>query len=44
MADANKVERTIVKKVKNAVLYSDGTLRVTDIRISYPHLDKKRAS
>lgn len=42
MAEAEqKAERTIVKKVKNAVFYSDGTLRVTDIRVSYPHLDKK---
>ena len=43
MAGATQVERIVVKKVKNAVLYSDGTLRVTDIRISYPHLDKKWA-
>ena len=41
MAEEAKAERTVVKKVKNAVYYSDGTLRVTDIRISYPHLDKK---
>lgn len=36
-------ERTIVKTVKNAVLYSDGTIRITDVRISYPHLDRKWA-
>lgn len=31
-------ERTIVKKVQNAVLYSDGTIRIDNVRASYPHL------
>lgn len=33
-----KQERTIVKKVKNAVLYSDGTIRLDNVRESYPHI------
>lgn len=32
--------RTIVKKVKNAILYSDGCIRVDNVRASYPHLAK----
>lgn len=32
-------ERTIVKKVANAVLYSDGTIRIDNVRFSYPHID-----
>ncbi|UYM64362.1 DUF2815 family protein [Pseudomonas aeruginosa] len=32
--------REIVKKVKNAVLYSDGCIRIDNVRASYPHLDK----
>lgn len=32
--------RTIVKKVKNAILYSDGCIRVDNVIASYPHLDK----
>lgn len=32
--------RTVVKKVKNAVLFSDGTIRIDGIRGSYVHLDK----
>lgn len=32
--------REVVKKVKNAVLYSDGCIRVDMVRASYPHLDK----
>ncbi len=32
--------RTIVKKVKNAVLFSDGTIRIDNVRGSYVHLDK----
>jgi len=32
--------REIVKKVKNAVLYSDGCIRIDGVRASYPHLDK----
>jgi hypothetical protein len=33
-------ERTVVSKVSNAVLYSDGTIRIDGVRLSYPHLDK----
>lgn len=32
-------ERTIVKKVQNAQLYSDGTIHIENVRLSYPHLD-----
>lgn len=32
--------REIVTKVTNAVLYSDGTIRIDNVRASYPHLDK----
>lgn len=31
-------KRTVVKRVKNAVLYSDGTIRLDNCRASYPHL------
>jgi hypothetical protein len=31
-------ERTVVKRVKFGVLYSDGTIRVENVRASYPHL------
>lgn len=34
-------ERTIVSQGKNYKIYSDGTVMVSDVRISYPHLDKK---
>lgn len=34
-----RAERTVVKKVTNAVLYSDGTIRIDNVRLSYPHLD-----
>jgi hypothetical protein len=30
--------RTIVKEVKNAVRYSDGTILIKDVRASYPHV------
>lgn len=33
-------QREIVSKVTNAVLYSDGTIRIDNVRASYPHLDK----
>jgi hypothetical protein len=33
-----KAERTIVKKVENAVLYSDGTIRLDNVRLSFPHI------
>lgn len=32
--------REIVQKVSNAVEYSDGTIRIDNVRLSYPHLDK----
>lgn len=32
--------RTPVKKVKNAVLYSDGAIRLENVRASYPHVFK----
>lgn len=31
-------ERTVVKKVDNAVLYSDGTILLKGVRASYPHV------
>jgi Protein of unknown function (DUF2815) len=34
------IERTIVKKEDYAVLYSDQTILVKEVRLSYPHLDK----
>jgi hypothetical protein len=37
---AEKQTRTAVKKVKNATLYSDGTIRVEGVRLSFPHLGK----
>lgn len=36
-------ERKVVKKVKNAILYSDGCIKIENIRVSYPHLDKPYA-
>src|SRR5574337_229731 len=33
--------REVVKTVKNAILYSDGTIRVDNVRASYPHLGSK---
>ena len=32
--------REIVKKVQNGILYSDGSIRIDNVRASYPHLDK----
>lgn len=32
--------REVKKKVKNAILYADGTIRLSGIRFSYPHLAK----
>lgn len=32
--------REIKKKVKNAILYTDGTIRISGVRFSYPHLAK----
>lgn len=34
----SKSQRTVLKKVENAVLYSDGTIRIDGVRASYPHL------
>jgi hypothetical protein len=31
-------ERTVVTKVSNATLFSDGTIKVENVRFSYPHL------
>ncbi|MGP1667052.1 MAG: hypothetical protein ACTS5I_14345, partial [Rhodanobacter sp.] len=36
-------EREIVKKVDNAILYSDGCIRLDNVRASFPHLDKPYA-
>lgn len=33
-------DRKVVKKVKNGVLYSDGTMKIENVRASYPHLDR----
>lgn len=38
-----KEEVTIIKKVKNGVLYSDGTIRVERVRVSYPHVGMAHA-
>ncbi len=35
--------RSVLKAVKNAKLYSDGTIAISDCRASYPHVDKKWA-
>lgn len=40
---ATSEQRTVVKKVDKATLWSDGTITVKDVRASYPHLDKKWA-
>jgi hypothetical protein len=38
---ATSEPRTVVKEVKNGKLYSDGTILLTNVRASYPHvLDK----
>lgn len=31
------------KRVKNAVLYTNGLIRIDNVRLSYPHVDKKHA-
>lgn len=31
-------EREVVSKVSNAVLYSDGTIKLENVRLSYPHV------
>ena len=35
-----KEKRTIVKQAEKAILYSDGTILVKDVRASYPHIFK----
>lgn len=37
-AKADDNTRTVVKRVKNAVLFSDGAIRIDNVRCSYPHL------
>lgn len=37
---AKKEKAKIVKKVANAALFSDGLIRVSNVRLSYPHLDR----
>lgn len=32
--------REIAKQVKNAVLYTDGTIRLDNVRLSYPHIGR----
>ena len=39
----SETKRTVVKKVENCVLYSDGLIKVENVRLSYPHLDKPYA-
>lgn len=41
MATEEKKARVVVKSGKNFKIYSDGTILVSDVRASYPHLDKK---
>jgi hypothetical protein len=41
MARSDEKKRaTVVRKVANAALMSDGRIRVSNVRLSYPHLDK----
>ncbi len=35
--------RKVIKQVKNAKLFSDGTIAISDIRYSHPHLHEKWA-
>lgn len=35
-----KKPRTIVRELKNAVFYSDDSIFIKNVRLSYPHLDK----
>lgn len=30
----------VAKRVKNAILYTNGTIRIDNVRVSFPHLDK----
>ena len=36
-------KRTVVKKVENCVLYSDGLIKIENVRLSYAHLDQPYA-
>lgn len=36
-------KRSVVKRVQNAVLYSDGLILIENVRLSYPHLDEPYA-
>jgi len=40
MANKKKEKATVVRKVANAALLSNGLIRVSNIRLSYPHLDR----
>ena len=40
MAREETKARKVVKRVENAILYSDGSMRIDRVRFSYPHLDK----
>lgn len=40
MSETKKKEVTEVRRVKNAILYSDGTILVENVRLSYPHVFK----
>lgn len=31
-------ERTVVSKVTNAILYSDGSIKIENVRLSFPHI------
>lgn len=33
-----RTERTVVKKVQDATLFSDGTIRLDNVRLSFPHI------
>jgi hypothetical protein len=38
MAKAKEDKATIIKKVKNAALFSDGSIRISNVRFSYPNI------
>lgn len=38
-AVAERAPRTIIKEVEHAILYSDNTITVKKVRVSYPHFD-----
>lgn len=41
---AKEEKATVVKKVKNAALFSDGSIRVSNVRFSYPSIDQPYVS